>query len=424
MRKWILGLAIVGVFAAAPMLGARHIELFVDDDAELGGNGSSKKPFRTLEEAVAAAPSSSNLVIINVAPGEYPLTQTLVIDRSMELRGSTMQHADGTQFASGDVDESTVSRLYAAGAGMVDLIRVEGANGAITTDVTIRGFVLESTSPMRTVLRMNRTQDFRVSDNVVRGAGAFGVQTAGSSGEITHNHFSALNTGGVISGGWAESPAHVVIRNNRMVQNNLGGLLLGGAAFEVNEAGDQLTADIRDNDLSDNAGNSQGFGVRILVLRRDPWITTDVDMSAARVTATVRGNSMTGNRLGVVIDAGFPYREYVRAPVTTTQCDARTFSGELELTFQGNHIEESSIAPAIVSLTRYTASLTPSQMPNWQYLNGASFTITDPDRDLKGYLKDHPASDPYLGPCAGDATNEALNNVFVYNGKVIRADDK
>jgi hypothetical protein len=72
-----------------------------------------------------------------------------------------------------------------------------------------------------------------------------------------------------------------------------------------------------------------------------------------------------------------------------------------------------------VTFTRNTTALNSAQLPLWQYLHGATFNITDPDGTMTNAWIDHPATDPFLGPCLGDATNEPLDNDLTYNGVVI-----
>jgi hypothetical protein len=64
-------------------------------------------------------------------------------------------------------------------------------------------------------------------------------------------------------------------------------------------------------------------------------------------------------------------------------------------------------------------AFTPGMLSQWQYLHNATFAITDDEETLAGAWIDHPAADPFLGPCSGDATYESLNNLFIYNGQVV-----
>lgn len=61
----------MGTFAPNPY------DLYVQDSAAPGGDGTQALPFRTIAEAVAAAPENA---VINVLPGIYPVSQQLVIN--------------------------------------------------------------------------------------------------------------------------------------------------------------------------------------------------------------------------------------------------------------------------------------------------------------------------------------------------------
>ena len=126
-----------------------------------------------------------------------------------------------------------------------------------------------------------------------------------SSGRVTGNYFSGVGTGAIFNGGYAASPSNVVVTGNRSVENNIGGVLLNGASIDIPELGDQLNATVRDNDLSGNTSSAQSFGLRVFILRRDLGAPGD-SQSSASVKALVRDNRLQGNRIGLLVDAGFP----------------------------------------------------------------------------------------------------------------------
>jgi hypothetical protein len=72
-----------------------------------------------------------------------------------------------------------------------------------------------------------------------------------------------------------------------------------------------------------------------------------------------------------------------------------------------------------VTFTRNTTALNPAQLPLYQYLHNATLTIYDRDETLATALIDHPASDPFIGPCPGDATDGPLGNTLIYNNQVV-----
>lgn len=94
----------------------------------------------------------------------------------------------------------------------------------------------------------------------------------------------------------------------------------------------------------------------------------------------------------------------------------------MDLRFTDNTLSESTLTPAVVTFTRNTAALTPSMLPEWQYLHGATFTIEDQDGLLADAWIDHPATDPILSPCAADAADELLGNLLIYNSRVLPND--
>jgi len=389
---------------------AKQVVIHVDDDATPGGDGSGRFPYHDLPEAVAAAHAIAGAVVIKVEPGDYVLTEPLVIDRQLELRGSTEQVESDDPWPTGEVAAGTETRIYASDPlRSYSLVVVGRGDGGVLTGVRISGFVFEGTATGVEVL-LTRVQDYWVADNVFRAPAGFAMQSIASSGRVTGNHFSGANTGAIFAGGYPASPSTVVFTGNRAVRNDLAGVLLNGVSINIPELGDELNAIVRDNDLSDNTFNpNQGIGLRVFILRRDLGAPGS-SQSSAHVHARVEGNRINGNRIGITIDAGFPYRR------VGAVCDTRVYSGEIDLTLAGNAVTGSLLTPGLVTFTRQQAALTPAMLPQWQYLHAATFVISDRDGTLAGTWIDHPASDPFLGPCPGDAAREPLQNALIYNG--------
>jgi len=402
---------IIFIFAtvmAIPVHTAQRVLIHVNDDVAPGGNGTARFPFNNLPEAVDAARTILGPVIIQVEPGDYPLTSTLVIDRSLELRGSTVQINHGDSLPTGQVVPGTATRIFASNATLTRLLLVDRRDSTVLRNVKIRGFVIEGTAAGISLL-FNRVQGYSIADNVFRTPANFGMQSVASSGRVSGNHFSGVGTGAILNGGYAGSPSNVVFQGNRAVHNMTGGLLLVGASVNIPELGDELNALVRDNDLSGNLG---GFGFRAFILRRDLGAPGD-SQSSASVYALVQGNQIIGNRTGIIVDAGFPHRQ------DGATCDTRIYSGNMDLRFTGNTLSENILTPALITFTRSTAALTPSTLPEWQYLHGATFTIDDQDGLLADAWIDHPATDPILGPCPADAVDEVLGNVLIYNNVIL-----
>jgi len=410
MRRSFLALAFALI--AATVLGASEppVVIHVDDDAAPGGNGTIMLPFNNLPDAIDAASAQTGFVTVKVAPGDYPLSETLVIDRPIDLRGATEQLFDNDSWPTGSYVPSTASRVYATNPAMARLIRVDRGDGSVTRTVSIRGFVFDGTAAGISVL-INRVQGFWVAENIFRAPALFGLQTVASSGRVSANYFGGVGTGAMLAGGYEDSPSDVMFDGNRAVNNVMGGLLLNGASIGIPELGDELTANVRDNDLSNNAGN-QGFGLRAFILRRDLNAPGN-SQSEARLSAFVSENRIVGNRIGVVLDAGFPYRR------VDSGCDNRMFSGTMNLRFTGNTLSGSSMTSSLITFTRSSTAISQAMLPQFQYLHGASFSISDRDGILSDAWIDHPGTDPWVGPCAADSIHEPLNNLLIYNGQVL-----
>jgi hypothetical protein len=387
----------------------------VDDSAPPGGNGTKKSPFNTLPGAVSYARTLSGDVTITVAPGDYGLSETLRIDRPLELRGSTVQLAGADSWPSGEALPGTATRVFAANPSLPQLVLIDRSDGGVFSGVDVRGFVFEGTPTGISVL-LQRVQDFWIADNVFRAPANFALQAVASSGRVSGNHFSGVGTGAIFAGGYPASPSNVVFQDNRAVRNTIGGVLLNGASIGIPELGDLVTVVLRDNDLSENVGMQgpgvQGFGLRAFILRRDLGAPGETQ-SSGNVVATIADNRIVGNRVGIYIDAGFPYRR------VSTTCDSRVYSGTMDLRFAGNTLSGSLLTPALVTFTRNTAAQNPTLLPQFQYLHNATFVIRDPDATLVDAWIDHPETDPFLGPCPNDATQEALGNVLRYNGQLL-----
>jgi hypothetical protein len=61
------------------------------------------------------------------------------------------------------------------------------------------------------------------------------------------------------------------------------------------------------------------------------------------VAATIEGNRIADNQIGVTIDAGFPFRR------VGTTCDSRVYSGTFDLELRGNTLSGSRFLPALIA---------------------------------------------------------------------------
>src|SRR5262245_30128337 len=145
MRPWFLTFVVTLATVGIPVFTANQTTtIHVDDDATPGGNGTAHAPYNNLPEAVAAAYAISGAVVIKVEPGAYGLAEPLVIERSLELRGSTEQVDSDDPWPTGEVAVGTGTRIFAINPlGSQSLIVIGRRDGGVLNGVRISGFVFE-----------------------------------------------------------------------------------------------------------------------------------------------------------------------------------------------------------------------------------------------------------------------------------------
>lgn len=410
-------------FTAVGVESARTV-IHVNRAAQPGGDGSWSFPYRSLQLALQKARATEGAVTIRVAPGRYVVYSTLMINRPLVILGSSELVHGPDGLPTGEVMPGTETRIV-AGASLAaePLFSVGRADGHVISGVTIQKLVLTHADPLATELTLRRVQDYRVSNNVFRTGGRIGLESIASSGKVIGNHFSQLETGAILAGGYLESPSNVLFQGNRSVDNAQDGVLLNGASILIPEHGDQLVADVRSNDLARNY-----FAAHLFIIFREPGLPGDTQ-ETGNIQALLRGNIIRDTTAGVVIEAGYPYRE-----LEGGACDPRNYSGSVDLSVEGNTLINNFYGNLWVTLTHWpggVASTAPEFFAAWDYLHATRITIADPQGDFEQQnditygtiFYDNPARDPHVGSCAGDEDNERLGNVLRYNGELLRGRD-
>ena len=376
--------------------------VFVDDDASPGGDGGNRTPFQSLGEAVAAINGTGGGTIM-VAPGVYPVASTIRLEKSVSIRGSNVMRANSDGWPSGELLSGTETRVVGTALlGTATMIVSGKADGTVLSDVTISNLTIETIAGGGNGLDVIKTQGFTVRDNIIKGAGLFGLTTIASSGRVRGNYITGVSCGACIGAGNAGSPATVEIDGNRIVNNRLGGLLLNGSGSAIPELADQLNVTVTRNDLSHNKTTPRfSFGLRLLVIKQDLGGAFD-SQTTGHVSAVVRNNRIVDNEVGILMDAGFPFRQ------VGSVVDTRQFTGTLDLSLRGNTVSGSNLTPAAITFTRVNAAFNQSLLNLWQYLYHSTYTIDDPDGSMAGMWIDHPSHDPISGAL--------LDNHLIYNG--------
>jgi hypothetical protein len=387
------------------------VVLHVDADAPSGGDGTGAAPYSNLPAAVVEARSrflaSSARVKIQIEPGLYILTDTLLLDvPGLELRGSNVMPAAEDGWPIDVLEEGTETRIISAGpfAG-APLIHVAPSGSDLTvSDVTLANLTVDHNRQGNAIL-IERVQGFTVKGCLLTRASPGGVLALLSSGTIARNYMTGTGCGVCIGGGNTSSPANVRIVGNRSVRNTNGGVLLDAGVTGTDESHATLVVVIQGNDLSHNTGAPlNSFGIRIFTSPLGPFLLANDN----HVTAFIVGNRVRSNTIGVVIDAGFPHR------AVGSNVDPRLFRGSLDVTLQDNDVAANLSAPALVTFTRNSAALSPAQLTSWKYLQDSNFRISDPQNSLAGFWLDHPVVDPIDG--------RNLENLLIINGSRIEND--
>jgi len=414
----------------AASLATQAETIYVDGNAGPGGDGSAGQPYNTLNTAVAYANGVDKPTVIQVAPGRYEVGEPLKIERSMTIKGSNQLEFDADGLPTGRLlDPAMETRIvsgptFTVGSPMIFV----GKSGQLVYDVTLRNLTLQSgPTAIPGLVHFARVQYFEVRDCIFLGRGDSGlsnvpaIDTYASSGTIRRTYTTRLQGAAFMGAGYAQSPAYVIFRKNRSVENVAGAYLVG-TSDGITEPGDQLYAEVRDNDLSRNvAGNSTGL--RISIKSVETLVGGKTDLATGNIHALIRHNRFIGNGVGIAIDAGAVTR---RAPPPPPDvCDGRTFSGSLDLTLRDNEIADSVVVPSLITFTqgqqaRNILAGRATNFLNIGYLHSSTFNIDDPDGTLANSFILHPKTDTFTGPpCAADLDNEPLHNTLRINGSII-----
>lgn len=265
MFATVLLVAALGVGQKAPDPPAASI--FVDDDNAGQQDGSARRPFRTVGQAVAAAKDGG---VIAVAGGTYP-ENVRVQGKAVKLYGGyaggtkagyaggtagdfkTRDPAANVSHLKGDGKDSVVT-LSEAGASVVDGFRVTGGGrSALTKPQWLGGgFYVADGSPTiaNNVIEKNQTCKPTDRNEDARGGG---IYSAGGDITIANNvirdNVSGRGAGIAVNGGKA------VIRGNT-VQGNIGVGDHGGGLHVFSPK-----AEISHNRIAGNEiGRALGYG--------------------------------------------------------------------------------------------------------------------------------------------------------------------
>jgi hypothetical protein len=355
--------------------------LIVDQSSGLAGDGVH---FRRMTDAVRAArairiargetEAAACRITIQVAPGTYTGSFDAGVSPSLELfpliidvpditlRGALSMKSDEdgrpTGEAKSDAQVSTLvpDRPLAFLPNTEAMIVVVGHPGAFAGNgVVIEGFSFQSGRNDNTHGGMGIIS-LRASGLVIRGnrferALSSAADLRSSNALIEGNFGSQLgqNCGFCLAG-----PGGYTASDNRLIAGGLGGIYVSPALAhmpfslgadpvttvepDVLPTSATVTAVIRNNDIRGHTRLPIGFAVRVLAVGPNSSNvpqTGSVDLS---------DNDFVGNTFGLIVDAGFPTLGTLR-------------KGDLDVSLNGNTIQESCQANLLVAFTRHTGAL-------------------------------------------------------------------
>lgn len=444
-----------------PAALSEHIH--VATSGALAGNGTPADPMRRITDAVARARAdraggelpSGGGIEIHVAGGDYlgsyiltelqgnPQLEILPIILNvprLAVLGETVLIRDAAGLPTGSqvLGRTTLRPVFQLGATQALFLITRTTDGAIGSEVTVDGFVLDGIVDvfLSRAVTVDRVSDFKITNNVVQHAG-FGIFSRLASGVIEGNLLSNnVASGAEVFGGSNNDPAHVLVRSNRIEGSGEHGLIflavspsepanLGTNPFQVEplqttfdrevpsdleNIPDTLDATVIGNDIA----TSRNFGIRLTGVV-PPGGATNCSVFyvgyatanssqelTASLTANIQGNTLSLNgRYGVAMEAGFPCRS-----------DPRRLVYSFDASFAGNSYSGNGNAGALFTFTRWSTSLNPAQLATFKYEEDSALDVTDVDGELIPFDYDNPALDPFDGVTP-------LDNTLTKNGVLI-----
>jgi parallel beta-helix repeat protein len=282
-------------------------------------DGSGDYP--TIEAAVADIETGTT---INLGPGTFHLSQTLLVDFSFNLVGSGMEGPNGTtvtcddtvidvysvNFSAQDIQFETIGSgaptdVMDAGDATIDLQRCSFSGAVRWNDSQGDGLYLYGTTTATVTdcafinnglhgVEVDEDADATLENNLMYGNGENGITFwANSTGVVSGNESSSNGLNGIS----VNDDAQVLVENNVCLENEYTGIRFGGYATGI----------IRNNECSDSF-QEDGIG-----LYEDSSATVEDNLCLDNAEAgiyfgdysygTASGNECAGNTWGLAVDA-------------------------------------------------------------------------------------------------------------------------
>jgi hypothetical protein len=295
-------------------------------------------------------------------------------------------------------------------------------DGGAGDRVSLSGFTLNGGVNFHGIIA-DHVSHFLIHDNSMTGTFA-AIYSRAASGAITGNLLLNEDTAGILSeGGTGLFPSNVNAAGNRIKYSaelgvagvdypadlplNLGQTGLTAVPYQFDgdnpDLPNGLNLVLTANDISDNGNiDNGGVGVRLFV---SPFVPNERAIRGAgspTLSALITGNLLNNNQqYGLVVDGG-------DAPLGFAP-----YSGSVLVSLLANSIKGNGVQPALFTFynffdTVYHLFNTIDGPPYYEYLQQATYHISDLDRELNGF--------DYVNPVLDPATGGPLNDRLLVNG--------
>lgn len=239
--------------------------IYIDDDAPSGGDGSQDHPYQTIQDGVDTANNSDTVFVYN---GTY--NENVVIDKSIKLKG-----LNEDKFGS-DTGGPIIDGMGDQGEGKVVSIKADGVEVSYFTIINSGSNLLKNAG-----IYLTNSKDCEISYNIIRDNLANGLYllNSGPNNEIHHNQIFDNDADGI---SLYDKSNNNIVRFNEIRTNGYDGVFI--YASHHNEIGELQECS---NIIMDNGHN----GVKITGW---PW--------------TARNNNILGNKIcgnterGILLD--------------------------------------------------------------------------------------------------------------------------
>ena len=389
-----------------------HATIYVDCAAVSRGNGSARRPYWRITDALERArqlrPADSRRIVIRVAPGicsgnfeTQPTGQTtrppellpLVLNiPNLTLHGAgIMEYAEGYPVAqrAGTATTVTVDTFRYGWFDNTVILVAPTADGGRADGTVIEGLAIDDEFNSVHGIWITRAQRITVRDNVVEHVNFAAINVTESSGSIIGNVIHDGTPGLGVAGGSQDNPSKLYVGGNSITANYEGigvfgnSTITGPGRFEVvanplemlpypinptaSQVGNHIDVEFEGNDVTNNY-----FGMRFSVIGVGGYPYSQT----GSINARVHDNRFMDNAgYPFAVESGFVFRStssywtnpdlydfpegyigFFAAPFITHGPIDGPYSGIVNARFERNLWSNANVAPIAPAMLTFSAT--------------------------------------------------------------------